>query len=91
MEDQLYRDCLYQSNRYNGVDSFWADLARSSGYKNAEKLRSSFRRERARRQEFEPQKAINLDSHDVVIFDIETLPLRAYAWETWKTNIYPNQ
>ena len=91
MEDKLYRECLFQSNRYNGVDSFWQELAEGSGYKNAERLRSSFRREREKRLDFAPQKALNLDSHDVVIFDIETLPLKAYVWDTWKTNIYPNQ
>jgi len=91
LEDKLYRDCLYHSNRYNGVDSFWDRIAEENGYENAERLRSSFRRERARRQEFSPQKAVNLDSHDVVIFDIETLPIRAYAWKTWKEDISPSQ
>ena len=91
MDEKLYQDCLYHSNRYNGIDGFWDDLANEHGYENAERLRSSFRRERARRQEFEPQKSINLNSHDVVIFDIETLPLKAYAWKTWKEDISPSQ
>ena len=91
MEDKLYQDCLYHSNRYNGRDKFWDKLAKNNGYDNTEKLRSAFRRERENRQENSPQKATNIDSHDVIIFDIETLPLRTYAWKTWKENISPNQ
>lgn len=91
MDDAIYRDCLYYSNRYNGVDGFWDELADKHGFQNTEQIRSAFRREREKRQDNFPQKAVNIDSHDVVVFDIETLPLRAYAWDTWKTNIYPNQ
>jgi DNA polymerase III epsilon subunit-like protein len=91
LEEKLYQDCLYHSNRYNGVDAFWDSVAAQNGYKNSEKLRSAFRRERKRRNDFEPQKTVNLNFHDVVIFDIETLPLRAYAWKTWKENISPSQ
>jgi uncharacterized protein YprB with RNaseH-like and TPR domain len=91
LEDKLYQDCLYHSNRYNKVDGFWEDLAEANGYLNSERLRSAFRRERDRRQEFAPQKSVNLNSHDVVVFDIETLPLKAYAWKTWKEDISPAQ
>ena len=91
MDDRLYQECLFNSNRYNGVNGFWDDLAERNFYQNGERLRSAFRRERSRRQEDSPKKSINFNSHDVVIFDIETLPLKAYAWSTWKTNISPNQ
>ena len=91
MEDKLYQSCLFHSNRYNGVDSFWERIAEENGYKNSEKLRSEFRREREKRMDFEPQKKLNLDSHDVVILDIETLPIEAFVWDTWKTNVYPSQ
>jgi len=91
LDERLYTDCLKHSNRYNKVDGFWEDLATRNGYKNVEKLRSEFRRERDRRESFAPQKTIGLDSHHVVIFDIETLPLRAYAWKTWKEDIGPAQ
>ena len=87
----MYQECLYRSNRYNGVDSFWEELSEQNGYDNSERLRSSFRRERKRRQDSFPQKSININSHDVILFDIETLPLRAYAWKTWKENISPSQ
>lgn len=88
MEEKLYQDCLYRSNRYNGRDEFWDELAREHKFESTEKLRSAFRRERKRRNDF---KSVNLNSHDVIIFDIETLPLKAYAWKTWKEDISPSQ
>jgi len=91
LDEIIYRDCLYYSNRYNGVDGFWDELAEKHNYSTSEQIRSAFRREREKRQENFPQKAVNIDSHDVVIFDIETLPLKVYSWDTWKTNIYSNQ
>ena len=91
MDDAIYKDCLFYSNRYDGVNGFWDELAEKHGFQNTEQLRSAFRREREKRQEDSPQKAINVDSHDVVIFDIETLPIRAYVWDTWKTDVHPNQ
>jgi len=91
LEEELYQSCLLHSNRYNKIDGFWDDIAKENGYDNTERLRSAFRREREKRQDFSPQKTINVNSHDVVIFDIETLPLRAYAWKTWKENISPDQ
>lgn len=91
MDEKLYQDCLYHSNRYNKVNGFWEELASRHKYENSERLRSAFRRERNHREEFALQKAMNLDSHDVVIFDVETLPIRAYAWKTWEENISPSQ
>jgi DNA polymerase III epsilon subunit-like protein len=91
LKEKLYQECLSFSNRYNGVDGFWDSLALQHGFENSEKLRSAFRRERKARNDFEPQRTMNIDSHDVVIFDIETLPLKGYAWDTWKTDITPVQ
>jgi uncharacterized protein YprB with RNaseH-like and TPR domain len=91
LEDELYRKCLLESRQYDGISPFWDDLATASGYDNSEALRSAFRRERERRNDKNLVKTFDSDKHRVVIFDIETMPLKGYVWDVWKQNILPSQ
>jgi len=90
LEDQIYIDCLERSNNYDKVTPFWNELADKYGYDDAERLRSAFRAERRRRGD-DLERPQNPDNFNVVIFDIETLPLKAYTWGAWKQNIAPVQ
>jgi hypothetical protein len=91
LDDSLYEICLKNSREYNGSTPFWDDLAQDRGYDNSEALRSAFRRERQRRNDFFPEKTFDADKYPVVVFDIETLPLSAYVWDVWKQDINPCQ
>jgi uncharacterized protein YprB with RNaseH-like and TPR domain len=91
LEEELYKECLEESRGYNGVTGFWDELATEHGYDNSEALRSVFRRERKKRNDVYLSKTFNSDEHRVVIFDIETLPLKGYVWDVWKQNILPPQ
>jgi hypothetical protein len=91
LNDELYQICLKSSREYNKVDGFWDDLANTWGYTNTEKMRSSFRREREKRNDYFPEKTFDADKYPVVIFDIETLPISAFVWDVWKQDINPPQ
>lgn len=91
MDKYLYDKCVELTVSYNGVNPFWKQLADDNGFENAEALRSSFRRERTRRQDDPEQKRIMQHSKNIVLFDIETLPIKSYVWDVWNQNINPVQ
>jgi len=90
LEDDIYLDCKEQSDNYDKVTPFWNSLALKYGYDDAERLRSAFRLERRNRGD-DLEKPSNPENFNVVIFDIETLPLKSYTWGVWKQNISPVQ
>jgi uncharacterized protein YprB with RNaseH-like and TPR domain len=91
LNDELYQLCLKSSREYNRVDGFWDELAKNWGYDNTEKMRSAYRREREKRNDYFPNKTFDSDEYRVIVFDIETLPLKAYAWDVWKQDLNPSQ
>ena len=88
MEDQIYIDCLDHSNNYDKVTPFWNELAEKYGYDSAERIRSAFRVERRIRGDDIDNPTNEMR---VIVFDIETLPIKAYSWGAWKQNISPVQ
>lgn len=74
-------------NHYEGKPS-WMTENELAG-----RLASSFKRspESIRWQLRNFRKVLTVESPKILLLDIETLPIEAKVWGTWKQNIYPDQ
>jgi hypothetical protein len=91
VENELYKECLERSRSYDRRNSFWPELAEKHGYENTERLRKAFRDERDRRNDKVSFSTFDVEKYPVVVFDIETLPMRGSFWSPKTEYISPAQ
>ena len=72
----LFSKKQYMLNMGSGKLSRWLDCTREDIYKAKELARGNF---------------ISNKFPKILVFDIETSPLKAFVWSRWKQNIYLDQ
>ncbi len=89
MNNKIFDECYYRWINSDGYTPFWGELASKFGFDSGEQLRRSFRHECERRG---VSKTNNVKlGPKAVVFDIESLPIRALVWKVWDENVYPEQ
>ena len=90
ISEKLYQQLKYLSDTYDKRTSFWPDIAEKYGV-GQEEIRSAYRREREKRNDKTTYSKFDSSRFPVVVFDIETLPLKGYFFDVWKQDISPIQ
>lgn len=89
MDKEVFDECLQRWEKSDGYTPFWNELAEKFGYSNGESLRYSFKKAKKKLGIKKELKKLSTTAK-ILLFDVETSPIRAFVWGIWEQNINAN-
>jgi DNA polymerase III epsilon subunit-like protein len=92
MEENVFQECFERWSKERGNQPYWNELAQKFSYDSGETLRLKFKREKEKRGLKKHQLKLKKSSAPkIIVFDIETSPMKVYSFGLWEQNISPGQ